>query len=92
MNNEDQLDEIAIPGFQDAVGLNFPATLSRRQGLRRREAESTGRVPVDFNIDQGSQLTTSEWIGRIERLGVRISMDGRGCWMGCSTWKHFAAF
>ena len=34
-----------------------------------------------FNTDQGSQFTSSEWIDRLEGLGVRVSMDGKGRWM-----------
>jgi putative transposase len=43
--------------------------------------ESTGCVPEIFNTDQGCQFTSEEWIGRLQALGVRISMDGRGRWM-----------
>lgn len=43
--------------------------------------QTTGRVPEMFNTDQGSQFTSSEWIGRLEELGVKVSMDGRGRWM-----------
>jgi putative transposase len=46
-----------------------------------RALETTGRVPEIFNTDQGSQFTGSEWIGRLEGLGVKVSMDGRGRWM-----------
>ena len=42
---------------------------------------TTGRRPGIFNTDQGSQFTCSEWIGRLEGLGVKISMDGKGRWM-----------
>lgn len=43
--------------------------------------EDTGHLPEIFNTDQGCQFTSEEWIGRLEDLGVRISMDGRGRWM-----------
>ena len=43
--------------------------------------KTTGQVPEIFNTDQGSQFTGAEWIGRLEGLGVRVSMDGRGRWM-----------
>lgn len=46
-----------------------------------RALESTGRVPGIFNTDQGSQFTSAEWTGRLEGLGVKVSMDGRGRWM-----------
>ena len=42
---------------------------------------NTGRTPEIFNTDQGSQFTSTEWIERLEELGVRISMDGKGRWM-----------
>jgi putative transposase len=35
-------------------------------------------VPDMSNTDQGAQFTCGEYIGLLERHGVRISMDGRG--------------
>jgi putative transposase len=43
--------------------------------------ENTGEVPGIFNTDQGCQFTSAEWIGRLQELGVQISMDGKGRWM-----------
>ncbi len=43
--------------------------------------EDTGHVSEIFNTDQGCQFTSAEWLGRLQELGVRISMDGRGRWM-----------
>jgi putative transposase len=34
--------------------------------------------PEIFNSDQGTQFTSREFTGRLERAGVAISMDGRG--------------
>jgi len=34
--------------------------------------------PEIFNTDQGSQFTTEQFTGSLERAGVKISMDGRG--------------
>lgn len=34
--------------------------------------------PEIFNTDQGSQFTTHQFTGSLERAGVKISMDGRG--------------
>ena len=34
--------------------------------------------PEIFNNDQGSQFTSSEFTGRLQAAGVRISWDGRG--------------
>jgi putative transposase len=36
--------------------------------------------PEIFNTDQGSQFTSSAFTGRLSAAGVRISMDGKGCW------------
>lgn len=42
---------------------------------------NAGCVPQIFNTDQGCQFTSEEWTGRLEQLGVKVSMDGRGRWM-----------
>lgn len=34
--------------------------------------------PEIFNTDQGSQFTSCEFVGMLEKSGVRVSMDGRG--------------
>jgi putative transposase len=33
-----------------------------------------------MNTDQGSQFTSAAFIGVLERSGIKISMDGKGCW------------
>ena len=41
--------------------------------------EALGRgKPEVFNTDQGVQLTSGAWTGRLEEAGVSVSMDGRG--------------
>ena len=42
---------------------------------------NAGCTPEIFNTDQGCQFTSEEWTSRLEELGVKISMDGRGRWM-----------
>ena len=42
---------------------------------------ATGRTPEIFNTDQGSQFASEAWTQRLEQLGVRVSMDGKGRWM-----------
>jgi len=37
-----------------------------------------GSVPEIHNTDPGSQFTSAEWIGTLEKAGARISLDGRG--------------
>ena len=36
--------------------------------------------PEIFNTDQGSQFTSSAFTGLLLGHGIRISMDGKGCW------------
>ena len=36
--------------------------------------------PEIFNTDQGSQFTSLEFTGLLKENGIRISMDGKGCW------------
>jgi len=36
--------------------------------------------PDIFNTDQGSQFTSTDFTGLLEANGIRISMDGKGCW------------
>ena len=50
------------------------------EGLRKA-IESTGTVPEILNTDQGCQFTSDDWIGRLKKLGINISMDGKGRWI-----------
>lgn len=36
--------------------------------------------PEIFNTDQGSQFTSVSFTSRLETAGVKVSMDGKGCW------------
>lgn len=65
------------------LGWSVGNTLGTALCLEALEAalRSTGAVPEIFNTDQGCQFTSAEWVDRLTRLGVRISMDGRGRWM-----------
>ena len=44
--------------------------------------EAIGRYgrPEIFNTDQGVQFTSAAFTGLLQAQGIRISMDGRGCW------------
>ena len=44
------------------------------------EAITKYGIPEIMNTDQGSQFTSSDFIGTLERHGIAISMDGKGCW------------
>ena len=50
------------------------------EALRAAVAKSQG-LPEIFNTDQGSQFTSPEWTGRLEAMGIAVSMDGKGRWM-----------
>jgi len=53
-------------------------TLDAEFCIRALEGALTLSSPEIFNSDQGSQFTSVEFTGRLEALGVAISMDGRG--------------
>ena len=44
------------------------------------EALARHGTPEIFNTDQGSQFTSLAFTGALQARGVRISMDGKGCW------------
>jgi putative transposase len=44
------------------------------------EAIARFGVPEIMNTDQGSQFSSSDFIGALERHRIAISMDGKGCW------------
>jgi putative transposase len=37
--------------------------------------------PGIFNTDQGSQFTSDDFTGALQTANIRISIDGKGCWM-----------
>ena len=53
-------------------------TLDAHFCIQALEAALGKHKPEIFNTDQGSQFTSEEFTGLLERHGVRISMDGKG--------------
>jgi putative transposase len=45
-----------------------------------QEAIDRHGVPEIFNTDQGSQFTGGKFLHLLTSHGIRISMDGKGCW------------
>ena len=45
------------------------------------EAVENYGVPQIFNTDQGSQFTSTAWIAALKSKDIKISMDGKGCWV-----------
>lgn len=43
-------------------------------------ALKSGRRPLIFNTDQGSQYTSEDWQKTMKAEGIQISMDGKGRW------------
>ena len=46
--------------------------------ISKWKKELMERLPEIFNSDQGSQFTSFDFTGRLQKEGVQISMDGRG--------------
>ncbi len=46
-----------------------------------QEALDLYGAPEIFNTDQGSQFTSLDFTQTLKDAGVKISMDGKGCWM-----------
>lgn len=44
-------------------------------------AGQSEQLPDIVNTDQGCQFTSKEWVERLNALGVKVSMDGKGRWM-----------
>jgi len=44
------------------------------------EAITRFGTPEIFNTDQGSQFTSSDFTDLLKEHGIKISMDGKGCW------------
>ena len=51
-----------------------------QSALTKAVAQSK-HLPDIFNTDQGSQFTSEEWTRELSRLGIQISMDGKGRWL-----------
>jgi len=62
-----------------AVSNTMDAALTEK-AVAAAVAQCLGLAEI-FNTDQGSQFTSPEWTGRIEALGIKVSMDGKGRWM-----------
>ena len=60
------------------VSWELSLTLESAFCLAALERALTASQPAIFNTDQGVQFTCLEFTSRLQRAGVRISMDGRG--------------
>ena len=47
----------------------------------KQARRAAGLWPEVMNTDQGSQFTSDAWVGLLKSEGVRVSMDGKGCWV-----------
>lgn len=46
-----------------------------------QEALEHYRRPAIFNAERGCQFTSEAFIGMLREPGIRIGMDGKGCWV-----------
>lgn len=46
-----------------------------------KEAIDQYGIPAIFNTDQGSQFTSFLFTNILKKYGIKISMDGKGCWV-----------
>ena len=53
-------------------------TLEKEFCIEAREESLKMSTPKIFNTDQGSQFTSPEFTGRLEKKKIQISMDGKG--------------
>src|SRR5207302_7602836 len=60
------------------VAWRLSNTLDGSFCLDMLEEALTRGCPEVFNTDQGVQFTAAAWTGRLESVGVAVSMDGRG--------------
>ena len=65
------------------LGWNISNTMDAAlvHGALEMAIAKSEKLPEIFNTDQGSQFTSPQWSGRLESLGIRVSMDGKGRWM-----------
>jgi putative transposase len=62
-----------------AVSNTMDSTLTNE--ALEKAVKNCQKLPEIFNTDQGSQFTSPEWVGKLEGLGIKVSMDGKGRWM-----------
>jgi putative transposase len=62
-----------------AVSNTMDAALTRE--ALENAVKNCQKLPEIFNTDQGSQFTSPEWVEKLEGLGIKVSMDGKGRWM-----------
>jgi putative transposase len=60
---------------------HFNSSTANVRGGALDEALRRIGKPEIFYTDQGSDLTGTECFGRLKGTGIRISMDGKGCWL-----------
>lgn len=58
------------------------ATTDKKGGanVSRPSRPALDRPPQIMNTDQGSRFMSSDFTGQLNKHGIAISMDGRGCW------------
>jgi len=65
------------------LGWSISNTLDTASCLRALEMahQTAGCWPEIMNSDQGCQYTSYAWTSALKDAGIKISMDGKGCWV-----------
>lgn len=71
---------VAIMDWYSRYVLSWSLSVTMDVNFCLEALEEALRVarPEIFNSDQGSQFTSENFTGRLEKEGIKISMDGRG--------------
>jgi putative transposase len=71
---------VAVMDWASRYVLAWRLSISLETGfcLEALEEALAHARPEIFNTDQGAQFTAAAFVGRLERAGIRVSMDGRG--------------
>jgi putative transposase len=73
---------VAILEWHSRYVLAWELSITRESGFcvraLREAREAAGRAPEIVNTDQGAEFCGADWIGQVEKMGARVSQDGRG--------------
>ena len=73
----------AVMGWASRRVLSCRVSITRHSAFcidAVEEAIATYDCPTIFKTDQGAQFTSAAFTGLLRDHGIRLSMDGRGCW------------
>jgi putative transposase len=75
---------VAIMDWHTRHVLSWRLSTTQDTGMCLEALEEAFEIygqPEIFNTDQGSQFTSADWLDTLTSRNIRISMDGKGCWV-----------